>query len=71
MGNLRIPREGWGRCLFKSTRGRGEIVEDRAFRPVAAVTALGEIGYDLPHRGEFVDFAVASIKTRSLSQRVT
>jgi hypothetical protein len=34
-------------------------------------TALGDIGYDLPHRGEFVDFAVASIKTRSLSQRVT
>jgi hypothetical protein len=48
-----------GRCLFKSTRGRGEIVEDRAFGPVAAVTALGEIGCDLPHRGEFVDYAVA------------
>jgi hypothetical protein len=49
-------------------RGRDEILEDRAFGPVAAVTALGEIGDDLPHRGQFVDFAVESIKTqRSVS----
>src|SRR5712664_2806672 len=35
-----------------------ECIEDRAVGPIVAVTALGELGYSLPDRGQLGDLSV-------------
>src|SRR5215469_16213064 len=71
VGNLRIPRRGLGSLPLQINARARRDRRGSGIRAGGRVPALGEIDYDLPHRGKFVDFAVASTKTRSLSQRVT
>src|SRR5260221_5575491 len=43
-------------------RRRLEFIEDRAVGPIVAVTALGELGYRLPDRGQLGDLSVELVE---------